>query len=58
VEEFTAQPDAVESSTEYEMAPLPEVVAGADGGKPESGIVIAVVGDHDTVGVPRLTAKL
>jgi hypothetical protein len=57
-EEFTEHPDVVESSTEYEMGPLPDVLASSDGVNGDCGIVTAVVGAHDTDGVPRLTAKL
>jgi hypothetical protein len=57
VEEFTEQPDVVESSIEYKIAPLPEVNANAEGVRGDSGIVMAVVGVHDTVGVPLSTVN-
>jgi len=56
-EAFTAQPDVVESSTEYEMLPLPAVVANADGVNGDCGIVTPVTGDHDTEVVPRFTVN-
>jgi len=56
-EAFTEHPDVVESSTEYEMLPLPAVVADADGVNGDCGIVTAVTGDYDTDVAPRFTVN-
>ncbi|MGA1035777.1 MAG: hypothetical protein ACO3VI_10715, partial [Ilumatobacteraceae bacterium] len=45
-EEFTEHPVEPALSTEYEIAPLPEVDANTDGVNGDCGIVTAVNGDH------------